>query len=249
MKASRISFFFIFLCASVFYACIRQKPVLTETTAPLHFNELRTVEQLLETDPAKALENVEILVEEAQESQFSTLDSVELQLRIVQAQYKNRCLTELSPDLTPVLAFYDSISALFPADVDLQFLLANAFYYKGVQLVFANEDVLAFTQYLKAMDVMRRHVDWSETPTARRFIALTYTRQSEILYRYGLPDAAMETCRMADDYYDSESDHAAMLRFEAAIHQSKKEYDKALALFHEAEDLVATGTGFSRSPT
>ncbi len=243
MKASHITFLFLMLCASVFYACVRQSAALTEATAPHHFNELRTVELLLETDPAKALENVETLVEEARESHFTPLDSVELQLRIVQAQYKNRCLTELSPDLTPVLAFYDSLGALFPDDVDLQFLLANAFYYKGVQLAFANEDVSAFTQYLKAMDVMRRHEDWSETPTARRFIALAYTRQSEILYRYGLPDAAMETCRKADGYYDSDSDHAAMMRFEAAIHQSKKEYDKALALFHQAEDLVATGSG------
>ena len=34
-----------------------------------------------------------------------------------------------------------------------------------------------------------------------------------------------------------------MMRFEAAIHQSKKDYDNALALFEKAETLVPTGSG------
>lgn len=243
MKAFRFVFCLLMLCASVLCACTRQKPALVEANAPRHFKELKAIEGLLESDPEMALDSVKALKEKAQKTSFTDADGNELRLREVQAQYKTRCLTEDSPDLSPVIAFYDSLTVLFPNDADLQYLLANTYYYKGVQLAFANDDVNAFSHYLKAMQVMRQREDWSATPYAPRFVALTYTRLSEILYRYGLADAALETCRKADSYYDSDSDHAAMMRFEAAIHQSKKDYDKALALFQEAEELVTTGSG------
>jgi len=92
--------------------------------------------------------------------------------------------------------------------------------------------------------VMRTHLDWSEQPYANRFIGLTYTRLSEILYRYSLDDAALATCRKAFTHYESEADRAAMLRYEAAIYQSERNYDKALAIFEEAESLVSVGDNF-----
>jgi len=243
MKAYRFVFCLLMLCASVFCACTKQKSAFVEANAPRHFKELKTIESLLESNPGMALDSVNVLKEEALGTLLTDADGNELRLREVQAQYKNRCLTENSPDLSPVIAFYDSLAALFPDDADLQYLLANTYYYRGVQLAFANDDVNAFTHYLKAMQVMRQREDWNGMPYVPRFIALTYTRLSEILYRYGLSDAALETCRNADAFYDSDSDHAAMMRFEAAIHQSKKDYDKALALFHEAEELQTTGSG------
>lgn len=241
MKALRLISFMVMLSASVFYACMRQQSAFTATNAPHHFSELKRIEALLESHPEMALDTVNSL--KAKAATLTALDENELRLREVQAQYKNRCLAEDSQDLAPVVAFYDSLAVLFPDDADLQFLLANAYYYKGVQLAFANDDVAAFNHYLKAMQVMRRQEDWSKTPYAQRFVALTYTRLSEILYRYGLADDALTACRTADGYYDADADHAAMRRFEAAIHQSKKDYEKAMALFQEAEALVKTGSG------
>lgn len=243
MKALRFVLCLSMLCASVFYACTRQKSAFTETDAPRHHKELKTIEALLDSNPEMALDSVNSLKEKASSSPFTTSDANELRLREVQAQYKNRCLTDQSPDLTPAITFFDSLATVCPEDRDLQFLRANAYYYKGVQCAYANDDVTAFTHYLKAMGLMRQRDDWNEVPYAQRFVALTYTRLSEILYRFGLGDAALETCHKADAYYDSDNDHAAMMRFEAAIHQSKKDYDKALALFEKAETLVPTGSG------
>ncbi len=240
MKAMRLVLCLLVLCVSVLCACMRQESAFTEAKAPLHFDELKTIEGLLETNPEVALDSVNAL--KARTTLLTPMDDNELRLREVQAQYKNRCLTDDSPDLAPVVAFYDSLSLLYPDDADLQYLLANTYYYKGVQLAFANDDVTAFKHYLKTVDVMRRRDDWSGKPYAQRFIALTYTRLSEILYRYGLADDALAACRKADSCYDSDSDHAAMMRFEAAIHQSKKDYDHALALFHEAEEMMQTGS-------
>ena len=222
-------------------ACTGEKTAFTEKNAPHHFNELRAVEALLETDPAKAMDSLSGLMEASSESSLTPLDYVEMQLRMVQAQYKNRTLTEDGIDLAPVVSFYDSLAVTYPDDADLQFLRANAYYYKGVELAFANEDVEAFAHYLKALEVMQLRDDWTDCPYAKRFVALAYTRLSEILYHYGIHEAAAETCRKAASFYESETDLAAMKRFEATICQSQKQYDKAMALFQDAEGMVPVG--------
>ena len=238
MRALRITPVLFLLWAALFCACSRQESAFTEQNAPRHFNELRAVEALLETDPAEAMDSVNELKRQALQSPFTTLDDNELRLREMQALYKNRCLSEQSPDLAPSVAFFDSLALAYPDDADLQYILANAYYYKGVQCAFANDDVAAFTHYLEALNVMRRREEWTNHLYAERFIALTYTRLSEILYRYGLHNPAFETCQKASSYYESEPDKAAMLRFEAAIYQSQKQYDMAMARLQEAQKLV-----------
>lgn len=241
MKAIPVSLFLFLLWAALFCACSRQESVFTQRNAPHHFNELKTVEALLETNPSLAADSLLTLRELSSSVPFMPLDVNELILREVQAQFKNRSLSEQSPDLLPVIAFYDSLAEQYPDDAELQFLRANAYYYKGVQCSFANEDVAAFTHYLKALEVMREREDWSLNPYANRFIALIYTRLSEILYRYGIQEAAFEICQKASSYYESESDLAAMKRFEATIFQSQKQYDKALACLQEAEKWTPVG--------
>ena len=80
---------------------------MVEANAPRHFKELKAIEGLLESDPEMALDSVKALKEKAQKTSFTDADGNELRLREVQAQYKTRCLTEDSPDLSPVIAFYD----------------------------------------------------------------------------------------------------------------------------------------------
>ena len=237
MRALRIIPVLFLLWAALFCACSKQESAFTEQNAPHHFKELKMLETLLETNPVAAQDSLVGLFPNPVESELTLMDENELLLRTVQTQYKNCCLKEDSPDLAPVIDFYDSLAALYPDDADLQFLRANTYYYKGAECAFANEDVAAFTHYLKALDVMNRK-DWSGNPNARRFIALAYTRVSEILNHYGLHDAAVETCQKASSYYESAPDKAALLRFEAAIYQSQKQYDLAMARLQEAQQLA-----------
>lgn len=241
MKVTRVSLFLLLLCAALLCACSRQEPVFTPRNAPHHFNELKTVEALLESNPASAADSLMILHELSSHASFTPLDANELLLREVQAQFKNRSLSEQSPDLLPVIAFYDSVAEQYPDDAELQFLRANAYYYKGVEYAFLQDDVMAFTHYLRALGLMKSLESESGSLQESRFVALIYTRLSEILYRYGLRDAALETCHKAASYYESESDIAAMLRFEAAIYQSQKDYDKALSLYEDAQQLLLVG--------
>ncbi len=233
-------------CAVLFCTCNKAHLPFTESEAPYHFKELKTIETLLETNPDLALDSVMALRAMAEKTPFTSLDHNELRLREVQAQYKNHVLSDTSPDLASVVVFYDSLTNCYPDNVDLQYLLANAHYYKGVEWAYADEDVKSFSCYLQALAVMGEQEKWERNPYALRFIALIHTRLSEILYHYGLNDAALENCREAYLLYTKDADKAAMMRYEAAIYQSEKAYDKALARFYEAEDLVAGDDGFIR---
>ena len=232
------------LLAVLLSACSGQKSPFSSQSSPLHFNKLKTIETLLETNPAEAMDSVDALKSKIGNVMVTPLDYNELLLREVQAQYKNRRLTETSPDLAPVVRFYDSVLAVYPENTELQYILANTYYYKGVESAFVNDDVDAFSCYLQALGTMETRSDWSDLSYADRFIGLTYTRLSEILYRYGLNDAALATCRKAFSHYAAEADRAAMLRYEAAIYQSERNYDKALAVFDEAEALASVGDNF-----
>jgi tetratricopeptide (TPR) repeat protein len=243
MKVTRVSFPLLLLCAALLCACSKQQSAFTSRNAPHHFKELKTVETLLETDPSSAADSLVALRELAANTPFTPLDANELLLREVQAQFKNRSLSEQSPDLLPVIAFYDSLAEQYPDDAELQFLRANTYYYKGVEYAYLQEDVMAFTHYLRALGLMKSFEAREESSQESRFIALTYTRLSEILYRYGLFEPAIESCKEASSHYSSDADLAAMMRFEAAIYQAQKDYDKALARFQEAEQKVSVGEG------
>ena len=239
-KIVKITILFFFVWA-FFWACTRERSPFTSINAPLHFKELKTIESLLESQPDAAMDSLTLLREQLIGKTVTPLDANELSLREVQAQYKTRSLTEQSPDLGHTISFYDSLVALYPMDADLRYLLANAYYYKGVEYAFTDNDVEAFHHYLNALEQMKSHDDWTDHPFAQRFIALTYTRLSEILYRYGLNNEAMETCQEAYAHFEKETDLAAMLRYEAAIYQAEKSYDKALARYAEAEKLASVG--------
>lgn len=231
----------LLLLSALIAGCVRNHSPFTPTSAPHHVNELKAIENLLETQPDVAFDSLNQLKAKLQNEPVTPLDANELLLREVQAHYKNRCLTEKSPDLKPVGAFYDSLANLYPQDAELRYLLANTYYYIGVESAFADDDVEAFRHYLNALGQMSQREDWSEHPYASRFIALTYTRLSELLYRYGLFDEAMEACRNASAHFEKDADLAAMMRYEASIYQAEKDYDKALARYAEAEKLVAVG--------
>ena len=243
MKAMRVSLFLFLLCVALLCACSRQKSVFTLRNAPHHFNELKMIEALLETDPSLAADSLMALRELSSNVSFTPLDANELLLREVQAQFKNRSLSEQSPELLPVISFYDSVAKQYPDDSELQFLRANAYYYKGVEYSFLQDDVMAFTHYLRALNLMMLQETRSERSQESRFIALIYTRLSEILYRYGIHEAAIETCEKASSFYSSDADVVAMMRFEAAIYQAQKDYNKALARFQEAEQKESVGDG------
>ena len=198
---------------------------------------------MLETNPSSAADSLSALSNLSSIMPFTPLDANELLLREVQAQFKNRTLSEQSPDLLPVIAFYDSVAEQYPDDADLQFLRANAYYYKGVEYAFLQDDVMAFTHYLRALGLMQSFEASTNNPQESRFVALAYTRLSEILYRYGIFEPAIEACKEASSHYFSDADLAAMMRFEAAIYQAQKDYDKALARFQEAEQKESVGEG------
>lgn len=220
-------------------ACSKPHQAFTPQNAPHHFEELHSIAEQMNVDVPAANEALKELASRPDFNSWSDLDQNEWMLYFVESQYKTRSMTTESPDLTPVLAFYDSLAAQFGHDDDLQFLLAKSLYYKGAQESLQEQPVSATKHYLRALMVMTTQVAEGD-PVKERFTALTHTRLGEILYYYGLNALASESFQDAYLLFMQVHDtsaSAAMLRNLGAIYQANKDYDKALAEFKKAEDM------------
>ena len=173
---------------------------------------------------------------------WSSLDANELKLREIQARYKCRSLLPDSPDLEPVISFYDSLVSLFPDDSELRFLRANAYYYKGVE---CDDDVQAFAHFMKAYELVNDSMKSLEGPKCNRFVALSCTRLGEILYYYGLFETARSYFQVACEHFESIGDLvavSAVKRNEAAIYQANKQYEKAISTFALPKCPISTAS-------
>lgn len=240
LKRSVSIVFCVLFAASILGGCSEGKSPFSETSSPHHFNELKQIETLLDINPSAALDSLNQILATDDVETWSPLDANELMLREIQAKYKCRTLSADSPDLASTVKFYDSLVLLYPDDHDLQFLQANAYYYKGVECEEANDDVSAFENFLKAFELVHKSEELADEPKCQRFVALSCTRLGEILFYYGIHDSALEYFQMAYDYFVSLNDlvaAAAVKRNEAAVYQAEKQYEKSVALFDEAESM------------
>lgn len=220
--------------------CKGKKNAFDSLDAPRHHDELQRVTKLMYDDPQSALDS--IVKWESPSESWSVSDRYEWCLRYVEALFKTRQLTEESPDLGPVVRYYDSLSLLFPEDEEVRNLQAHAYYYKGVTLTKRKEDAEATSCFLAALRGLEGLHD--DSPVHQRFVALTHTRLGEILYAYGINELARKAFAAALDGFSSVGDTmavASMIRNDAAIYQAEKEYDKALARFNDAEQLLPLG--------
>ncbi len=246
MKRNSVSIaFYVLLVVAVFGGCSKEKSPFSEASSPRHMNELRQIDALLDANPSAALDSINRLKQDGNVESWSSLDANELKLREIQARYKCRSLLPDSPDLEPVISFYDSLVSLFPDDSELRFLRANAYYYKGVE---CDDDVQAFAHFMKAYELVNDSMKSLEGPKCNRFVALSCTRLGEILYYYGLFETARSYFQVACEHFESIGDLvavSAVKRNEAAIYQANKQYEKAISTFAEAESLHPVSEAFA----
>lgn len=237
--------FFLLLVAALLCGCKKGDTPFSETASPHHLNELKRIDALMDAHPSAALDSVNLLKKNGEVVDWSPLDANELTLREVQARYKCRSLSVDSPDLTPVIRFYDSLVALFPDDSDLGFLRANAYYYKGVE---CSNDVSAFEHFLKAYELANDSMKITDEPKVQRFVALSCTRLGEILYFYGIHEMAQSYFQLAFDHFVQLDDRvaaAAVKRNQAAVYQALKQYEMAVSTFSEAESMHPISEAFA----
>lgn len=233
------------LSVALLCGCSKVESPFSELASPHHLNEMKHIETLMDRDPRSALDSLASLRLAAESESWMPLDANELLLREVQASYKCHALSDDSPDLAPVVRFYDSLALIYPDDQQLLFLQANAYYYKGVK---CNDDVSAFAHFQKAFELAGDLLDLNEEPKVQRFMALSCTRLGEILFSCGIHEVAMSYFQSALDMFvrlDDPMAAAAVRRNQAAVHQAMKRYDKAIAAFDEAELLYPVSERFA----
>lgn len=215
--------------------------VLSERDAPHHYSELKTITQVMDHHPARAMHMLDSVGGREEIAQWSVFDRNEYVLLSVVAQYKNGILSPQSQDLKPVVAFYDSLAKLYPQDKELQLLLAKSNYYCATEKALSKKDGAVFNSYLQSLRIVETYFPNDDSYHVRRFKALIHTRLGEILYDYNLMHQAMTSFQNAAVYFNKVHDtvgEAAMIRNEGSIYQVNKEYEKALEKFNEAARLA-----------
>ena len=237
-KRSAIVSVLLFLLV-ILAGCSGKKSAFDVLDAPHHEAELRQIGELMQDHPTAAFDSVKKFENEIEH--WSVADRNEWRLRYVESAYKSRQSLDNCPDLDKVAFYYDSLSTLFPNDETLLDLQARAYYYKGVVSSMQNNDLDATRSFLQVLNLVRNDDSNLKEAYKKRFIALTHTRLGEILYYYGINDLARDAFGKAGKMFTDLNDTvalAAMKRNEAAICQAEKSYDKALAKFSEAQELV-----------
>lgn len=230
----------IMLVLTVMGSCLRNGSIFSEKTTPHHFKELNHAVDLMTDYRDRALDYLDSLDRAHVTSDWSLIDQQEFQVRIVEAQYKNGKLGPQSPDLSQTVAFFDSLSLSHPKDKELRFLQANAHYYYGTQHRYRQEDVMAASDFVTALKIMRDEFDCSDDSPQTRLLGLTYFRLGEILNSYNIQSTAVSVFDSARSSFERVHDTlgiAACIRNIGEVYQANKDYEKALSKFKEANKL------------
>lgn len=231
---------FILLIMNMIVSCSPKKHAFSEKQTPHHFSELKHAGNLLQHHREQALSYLDSLLFAQIPQNWNEIEQHEFHVLLVEAQYKNGVLQDSSPDLHSAVAFFDSLSLVFPDDETLRFVQANAHYYLGTNDRFQHKDVEAASDFVKALLLMRDGFSEATDPQKTRFVGLAYFRLGEILNSYNIQSSAISVFDSARVYFEKVHDTlgvAASIRNVGEVYLSNKDYEKALAKFKEANKL------------
>ena len=221
-------------------SCVPRHQAFQKSSSPHHFAEIQQAKDLMAADRHQAMAFLDSLQQCHVPSSWTDLEQQEYRLLRAEAHYKNGCLSDESPDLTPTSLFFDSLARLFPDDESVLFLQANAHYYLGTEHQLHQRDVNAAAEFVKALRIMSDEFAESSNPAHVRFTGLSYFRLGEILLSYNIQLTAIDVFDAARSQFALVSDSlgvAASIRNIGEVYQSNKDYEKALAKFQEANRM------------
>ncbi|MBR4392085.1 MAG: tetratricopeptide repeat protein [Bacteroidales bacterium] len=240
MRKNLLLRLFIMLVLTMMGSCLHKKSIFTEKNTPHHFKELSHAVDLMTEHCDKALEYLDSLNNADAIRDWNVIEQQEFQVRLAEALYKNGKLGPQRLDMNSTVEFFDSLSLCHPKDRELCFLQANAHYYLGAERRYRQEDVLATSDFVTALKIMREEFDGSDRSPQTRFIGLTYFRLGEILNSYNVQSTAITMFDSARCCFERVYDTlgiAACIRNIGEVYQANKDYEKALSKFKEANKL------------
>lgn len=191
--------------------------------------------------PDSALNLIIAVSDTLDESKMTPFDYYEYQVLVSEALYKNNYSLTNDSALYEAVEYYDSMVAVYPDNIDLQYQQARACYYKGASEEEKENTVEACICYLKSLEIIETIADKNpERKDLCHFKALTYNRLADIYLYCDALNISIECFRNAISCFESENKLYA-----TAINNKKigdllyqmKEYDSAMLYLKKADSL------------
>ena len=223
-------------------SCVRHYPDTEGLTAdPM----LVAIDSLLWTQPDSAFSQLLAFSESREVDNLNDFNGHYFHLLLSELLYKNDYAQTNHDELLRSVDYYDSLVAVSGArvDDDLVFMDARAHYIYGVGYYEMDSVVPACEQYLKALEVMEDRFSEKElTGKKAQFMALGYTRLTELFSDYYLHEQAIESGKKAVLYYeqyDVKPRHLAWMLDEIGTHFDVMGMrDSASIYFREALNIL-----------
>lgn len=201
----------------------------------MHFSTFKEMTMAVDTNAQGVLEDLQAMA--ADSCRWTIFDRNEYKLLCAEAAFKNGDyhLNNINP--TPIVSFYDSITADVDDD-ELEYLKARSHYYLGISARNKENYVDAVKNFIIAIETMTEKLPHDANHNHTRFKALAYTRLGETLYNESLLNASLSCFDNAKELFSQVNDDYSvgfMYRNIGRIQQANKEYEKAISTFKLAE--------------
>ena len=248
MKHIRIIEVLLMLCFG--FSCTRT----FESTA--HWNEntkprVVVLDSLLQQFPDSALI---YYLEPLSEDSLSSPRKEYTNLMLSEAIFKLRREVAYCDELGSAMAYFDSVSSVYPDDKDMSFLSARAHYMNAIcvnhGLIFEDDSVtmLACQDFYQALDIMEQHFGDDEMKGHKAsFMALVFARLANIYSDKFLIEPTIYWYRNVLKYKkkagNSLSNLANTLFFLGYEYEKSEQYDSALLYYDQSLACMADTTG------
>lgn len=242
----RIGYFILFpiITCLILVSCTKFT-LFSETETPYHYEILKKINDTITVYPEKALELLNKIDSSTIQEKFSEQEYHEYHILLSEAHYKNYYDQTNINEIINANKYLDSLSSLYPHNIDIAFLNSKASYYRAVSLEEAGETVAAFQDYLKSLRLIDNinidKTDASQKKHILHFKALTYTRLGDLLYWHDVYNAAIDCISNANVLFELENSQNALSRNNiilAVIYGLNNNHDKALHHLAIADSIL-----------
>lgn len=246
MKRVFLSIFFAIISGIFSISCSKVN-IFSKTETPYHYEILKIINDTITNHPEEALKLLNKIDNLIVENDFSEQEYHEYQILLSEVNYKNFYNQTNHNEVINASNYFDSLTLLYPKDLEIIFLNAKALYYKAVGFEELEKTKDAFKSYLKSLELLdnikpnKMKSNKKQYDEIQHFKALIYTRLGDILYWHDVYDAAIECITNANKLFYIEENQNALSRNNiilAVIYGLNSNHDSALFHLSIADSIL-----------
>ena len=233
--------------SSMFFSSCSKINLYPKSATPYHHGILKNITDTMTNHPEHALSMLKNIDDIIIENDFAEQEYHEYQILLSEANYKNFYNQTNHKEVIDACKYFDSLTSLYPQNIEITFLYSRAQYYKAVGLEELENPKDAFKNYLQALETIdkintnKKNGNKKLFRDIQHFKALIYTRLGDLLYWHDIYDSAIACITNANSIFYLENDINGLSRNNiilAIIYGLNLNHDKALQHLEIADSLL-----------